>query len=211
MIKNYLEGVESAVSKLLEVRKEFHNDINDIYKDSIPPMYLFNRQNTEQTIQLGEKNWSKKEHIVEGFKRSKKALIKLESEQFALSSIDGSLLQIAAKGIELFSKNKKNTTTLSLNAKTSKFCIGREIRGLPAGLIIYAGRNHYNHIEAGGDLHNPTKKIVETLNINSNLYKPYLQFNFEQSSNLPINRATEFVLLLTWETFEDFAYDLKGL
>jgi hypothetical protein len=31
----------------------------------------------------------------------------------------------------------------------AKFCVGRQIGGMPVGLIIYAARNHYNHAGEG--------------------------------------------------------------
>lgn len=209
-MQNYLKAVESAVSRLLEARKEYYGIINEIFRESIPPIYFYNRNNSKSDIESGRQAWLQREDIKEREASSKEAIKKLEYEQFALSIIDGSLLQIAAKGIELYSNNIHNSTDLSLgcNTKVLKFCIGREIRNVPSGLIIYAGRNHYNHIEDGAELRKPTKQIIERLNENYVMHKSNLQFSFDQCSILPINRATEFVLLLGWENFSDFTKDL---
>jgi hypothetical protein len=72
------------------------------------------------------------------------------SEQsFAMATLCGALLQVAAKAIECYSPVKRVPANLASIVGGTKaavpFCIGREVRGLPIGLIIYAGRNQHTH------------------------------------------------------------------
>jgi hypothetical protein len=66
----------------------------------------------------------------------------------------GAILQVAATGIRRLSRNDTvphSCGSIILNKKGEvieavlPFCIGREVYGLPAGLIVYAARNQYNH------------------------------------------------------------------
>lgn len=72
------------------------------------------------------------------------------SEQsFAMATLCGAVLQVAAKAIECYSPAKRvpeNLVSVVGGTKAAiPFCIGREVRGLPVGLIIYAGRNQHTH------------------------------------------------------------------
>ena len=70
---------------------------------------------------------------------------------FSKATLCGSLLQIAFMGIEMYSKNTeipddiKTIINSSNNYKIQKFCIGRRVQNIPIGLLIYGGRNQYNH------------------------------------------------------------------
>jgi hypothetical protein len=70
-------------------------------------------------------------------------------QRFAIATLCGAVLQVAAKAIECYSKNRSVPPGLQSIVGKSKcaipFCIGRELRGVPIGLIIYAGRNQHTH------------------------------------------------------------------
>lgn len=106
---------------------------------------------------------------------------KIEAHRTAREVVAGSVIQIAFHAINQFSfQAEKPASVLAfeeqLNAmiqnpplgkvpqiKSSfqfpeKFCVGRQVGGMPAGLIIYAARNQYNH--AGGGYLNPQTKLV---------------------------------------------------
>ena len=116
------------------------------------------------------------------------------------------------KGSELYSQNTNNTSPFTnLSEKACKFSIGEKIREVPAGLIIYAGRNHYNHLEDGEKLRKPTKEIVNLLNINHKQSKPNILFNFDSYNKLPRNLTTSFIGVLGWSNEVDFKNTLLGV
>lgn len=212
MIHNYLEAVNSVVKRLFEARTDYHEIINDLFKDSLPPIYFYNRNNSQEVIGRDHAAWLEQNHIKQKKEKSDSAIERLTNEQFALSIIDGSLLQIACKGIELYSNNTQNTSSLSnLSEKVCKFSVGEKIRDIPAGLIIYAGRNHYNHIEDGERLRKPTREIIKLLNKNYLQHKPNILFDFYSYSELPINLATNFISILDWSNEVDFNEFLLGI
>lgn len=48
--------------------------------------------------------------------------------------------------------------------RLAKFAIGREVAGLPLGLIIYAARNQYNHFEERlEELNEDNRAVIELL------------------------------------------------
>jgi hypothetical protein len=54
-------------------------------------------------------------------------------------------------GITLYSRNKavprEFSSIIKPASKVARFCIGRRVRDVPIGLIIYAGRNQYCHAD----------------------------------------------------------------
>ena len=212
MIHNYLEAVESVVKRLFEARADYYEIINDLFKDSIPPIFVHNRNNPKEVVARDHAAWLEQKHIKLKKEKSDAAIENLTNEQFALSIIDGSLLQIACKGIELYSENNQNTSPLpNLSDKACKFSVGEKIREIPAGLIIYAGRNHYNHLEDGERLRKPTKEIINLLNVNYQQYKPNILFDFDTYNELPRNLTTSFIGILGWESTIDFGETLMSI
>src|SRR5262249_41111169 len=70
--------------------------------------------------------------------------LKISEAMFA-----GSILQAAYMAIRLYSQNETIPPNCAMFEPIPKaaipFCIGKECHGIPTGLIIYAGRNQYNH------------------------------------------------------------------
>lgn len=81
-------------------------------------------------------------------------------EAFSSSLLAGTVLQIAARAIELYSEN----TTVPddwrkigrKNFPVPKFFIGRTVHTVPVGLVIYAGRDHYLKTYSG--------RVIEAIN-----------------------------------------------
>ena len=69
--------------------------------------------------------------------------------QFSQATLSGSILQVAFMGIDRFSTNTvvlpKCLKSKDENKIPTKFCIGRIVHDIPIGMLIYAGRNQYNH------------------------------------------------------------------
>lgn len=76
------------------------------------------------------------------------AQTKFSAELFALATLAGGMLQISFTGIEWFSTNTEAPRNWShvTRKKQLQFCIGPQILGVPIGLVIYAGRNQYAHM-----------------------------------------------------------------
>jgi hypothetical protein len=127
----------------------------------------------------------------------------------------GAILQIASSAILRFSKNatlpimcRRLFEGIKPREKQLKFCIGRDLHGIPEGLIIYAGRNQYAHWEEEELRDELNVRVFETLNAT---------LKGESSADLPFDLSNptmhiyaDFLLLgiLQWKTYGEY---LKGM
>lgn len=120
--------------------------------------------------------------------------IQANSRIFSKNIIAGSILQIAYMAIKLHSKNEiKNSFLLECEEYVNKnkasykeflkkypfkfdkkFCVGREIENMPIGLIIYAARNQFNHMD---------ERIMDLGELTNKLILDYLYKNYSQKIN----------------------------
>lgn len=134
---------------------------------------------------------------------------------FSEAILCGSILQIAFMGIYKFSDNSEipsssRAIVTNKNSPAIRFCIGREIHGLPIGMIIYAARNQYNHWDEE-NFNQPTTEVFKTL------YRAYLNnqfFDMAYDLNYPARtvKANHIVLSeLQWRSYADYHKDMNAL
>lgn len=135
--------------------------------------------------------------------------------KFSEGAFAGSILQIAAMGIRYFSRNESIPEScrgiVPAEAKQAiPFCIGRELYGLPIGLIIYAARNQYNH----WDDEYPHKITADVFAVLSRSFEEDI-FNdlaFSLSNPSITVYANEVLLIaLSWTTYEKYLLEMKAL
>ncbi len=132
--------------------------------------------------------------------------------EFSRATLAGSILQIAYVAIKKFSSIKEiNPQYRSFGVKDShkKFCIGREVDGIPIGLLIYAGRTQYIHWES---LENETvNKIFQHLyeiHAHDNSFDMIYDLNYPEPR--PVSHY--FIRLeLQWKTTDDYLNDMNNI
>jgi hypothetical protein len=138
----YSSSTESAVRKLFEGIASY----TEVLK-SIQGTTFVSGQLDREKFNVEYQAWANKHK--RRLEKSFAAQREFTAQSFAMATLCGSVLQVAAKAIECYSPNKSIPAHLKLIVGDSKsaipFCIGREVRGLPIGLIIYAGRNQHTH------------------------------------------------------------------
>jgi hypothetical protein len=132
---------------------------------------------------------------------------------FSNATLCGSILQIASMGIDLFSLNNEIPdpckTIVKEGKKAVKFCVGRIVRGLPLGIIIYAARNQYNHWDDPNP-HKIAQKVFDALALNHG-YGSVRDPAFDLSSrNLKIY-SHNVIALLEWKSYESYLTDIKTI
>jgi hypothetical protein len=136
------------------------------------------------------------------------------SEQaFAMATLCGAVLQVAAKAIECYSGNeivpRSVQAIVGNSAKAIPFCIGREVRGVPIGLVIYAGRNqHMHHNEAS--LSAVNQAVFDRLAVlpqHPHIKDPALDL----ANTLLESHASNITYVLGWRSYEAYAADLRSL
>jgi hypothetical protein len=134
--------------------------------------------------------------------------------KFSEGTLAGSIIQVAATGIRVFSKNETvpdycaDIVPSSAN-KVIPFCVGDELFGLPVGLIIYAARNQYAHWEE--DPFAITTKVFRRLAIAFSDNLTYdLAFVLE---NPTIDIYANEILLggLRWTTYEKYRSEMEKM
>lgn len=121
--------------------------------------------------------------------------------------ICGSILQVAHMGISKFS-NYDEQCAIPVKNKSCKFCIGRLIKGVPIGLIIYAGRNQYNHWdEKPHELTEDIFDILATSNNATNYKDPAFNINL---ANIDVY-SHNILSLLGWVSYNDYKNDMLAI
>lgn len=134
--------------------------------------------------------------------------------KFSEGSLAGAVLQVAATGIRIYSTNKiipdDCSDIVSPKARTAiPFCIGKRRYGLPVGLIVYAARNQYAHLEE--DPHQVTTNVfhrLETAFWNNSFYD--LAFDLGNPT-IDIFANEILIVALGWNTYEIFRVEMEEM
>lgn|SRR5574341_18519 len=136
--------------------------------------------------------------------------------EFVLATLAGSILQTAYMGLNLYSTNKLapescRSLGISEGDKLAKFCVGREVHGVPIGLLIYVGRVQYNHWDDEGGL----KPIPEqVLTLISSAHANDSIYDLAYTRTFPERRPISHYILrndIGWQTYKDYVRDMKNL
>ena len=133
---------------------------------------------------------------------------------FSEASLCGLLLQVAFMGVYLYSGNDTIpadcTGFLGPSRKAIRFCIGRRVHGIPAGLLIYAARNQFNHWD-DESFDVPTSQVFGAL-MAAHMNNPL--FDMAYSMNYPYRtlKADHVVLNeLRWTSYAAYDTDMRNL
>lgn len=214
-LQDYISKNESAVKKLFKAINEYSEELE---KANLP-MFI----QSVETLEFPQEEYDKwendnKENILKRIEVEKQYI----AETFALANLCGAVLQSAAVTIRKFSMKQSIPEEFHkiMDAKSpiSSYCIGRKIRNVNLGLIIYAGRNQYNHFE-DGRLRNPSLTVfnlikkcsVQTSDEGGRHHYEYEDPAFElENTNLECY-AHNILALIGWKSYEDYRDDLVSM
>jgi hypothetical protein len=209
-IKEYLSKTESA-SKILFGGIDSYLDI---LRETPSPVFVPGSFEEEGWKKEDEK-WQCKNK--EEIRVSIEAQNRFVDEFFAMSTLCSSLLQIAAMAIQKYSTNSdvpdNFAEVIKTASKPAKFCVGRLKRGIPIGLIIYAGRNQFNHLDED-KLREPNTTIFEKLSQIEDLSNKGAHYKdpaFDLNNALLASYASNIIIILGWHSYEDYSKDILGL
>jgi len=139
-------------------------------------------------------------------------------ESFAQATLCGSILQLAAKAIECYSKNTEIPedweSLIKPGVKPVAFCTGRLVRGVPLGLVIYAGRNQHIHFE-DQDLREPNVEVFRRLAVNHGYGRgstePVVDPAFHLGTESIDSFANNITALIGWRSVEAYEADMRTL
>lgn len=214
-LEEYIQKNKSAIEKLFRAINEYQDElvsaelpvfIGDVDANGFPQ---------EEYEQWEEDN---KEKINARLQAEKRYVV----ESFALANLCGAVLQSAAVTIRRFSQKKPVPPELHkiLDPKSpiTSYCIGRKVRNINLGMIIYAGRNQYNHFE-DGRLKNPSLAVFELLKKCSfqvsdeggNYRYEYKDPAFDLENPSLECYAHNILALIGWKSYDDYRHDLLSM
>lgn len=134
--------------------------------------------------------------------------------QFSQATLCGSILQVAFMGIDRFSTNTvvlpKCLKSKDENKIPTKFCIGRIVHDIPIGMLIYAGRNQYNH----WDDENLNSKNTQVFNALLQAYYNDPLFDLVYDLNYPDRQPKSHYIVLNelkWRDYDTYIQDMTEL
>ena len=205
----YLKRTESASRKLFEGIESYIG----VLQRAVPPVFISSSSNSQQA-EAEFRTWEKRHR--EEIAASLQAQKDYFAESFALATLCGSVLQIAAKGIENYSRNETIPDDwaglIKPGQKAARYCIGRTERSVPLGLIILAGRNQHMHF---GDepLRDPNVAIFARLASFGSMGgdETVRDPAFDLENKNLVSFAHNITALIGWRSFGNYQRDFRGL
>jgi len=205
-IDEYIEKTESAVFNLFNGIDSYLAILHEA------PLPVFSGVfKDEKSYRKNAEIWYKQNE--NSIRKSLQYQKKFAAESFALSTLCGALLQIAFMAFQLFSKNQvvpeEFRHVIKGKSKAASFCIGRIVRKVPLGLIVYAGRNQYNHMD-DKTLREPNLTIFEMLSKNNELKitESLIDPSFDLRNDIVLNYSANITALLGWRRYDFYKADL---
>lgn len=203
-IEDYLRRNESALRQLLEASHSYVQ----ILKNAPSPTFV-SSASASGNVQALIAAWvADNETAINASLTAQRHFI---AESVARAAICGSILQITYMAIQLYSTSEIVPPTFQsvvVPKNAIKFCIGREIRGVPVGLIIYAGRNQHNHMDEMR-LSGLNEMVFEQLTTN---YIPDVRDPaFDLQKRALLSYAANIVGLLEWGKFKIVRDELTSM
>ena len=134
------------------------------------------------------------------------------AESFALDTLCGSILQVAGKALEVYGTNNVIPTGLPTTVKShfAKFCVGRPIRTVPLGLVIYAARNQHTHFNDDG-LREPSSSVFNLLATAHRFGPGIVDPAFDLKNDRLLSYASNISSLLDWRSYEQYIADMRSM
>jgi len=149
----YLERTRAAVASLIKVTETFREPL---YREDPPVIVGHYRGASDRDERIREWQGKNAARIARWHEIERQYF----DNAFSLAAVCGALLQIAYSAISAYCEPVDLPDNLALplrtGSKPSQFYRGREVNGLPLGLVVFAGRNQAAHVDEGM----PANKLV---------------------------------------------------
>ena len=203
---DFLARTRSAASKLFAGIEDYRRNLREGIKGST---FVGNGADRAE-FDAQYRQWAHaNRELVE---RSMAAQREFHSEKFAKATLCGAVLELAWKAIELYSTNSAVPESVKEIVGSSdvgaKFALGREVRGVPIGLVIYAGRNQHVHFNEN-KLGRLNRAVIEKMAEDGHPGRksPELDLKRFQGQSL----ASNVLYLLGWDKLETYEEDMRVL
>ena len=146
--------------------------------------------------------------------KAREAERRFMAETFALDTLCGALLQVAEKALEIYSRNEHIPTQLAgiVRQNQAKFCVGRTVRNVPLGLVIYAARNQHTHFNDGA-LREPGATVFDYLATSHGFGggDGIVDPAFDLSNPGLVSYASNVTALIEWRDYSQYIADMRDM
>jgi len=214
--EQYIGQTEHAVKSMFDSIIHY----SELIRMSFPPVKAIRHNGEAGEFERTYEAWRSKPEIQQEFDVAEYAREEYRASLFSMHVISGSILQIACKGIELYSNNAECSDSFSYlyegckpktKAKLLKYAVGRQARNVPLGLIVYSGRNQYNHLEEQDGLKNIVNTNVFKALATNHENGDFLDPPFDLENESIISYSSNIRSLLGWESYSKYIADMKPI
>lgn len=134
------------------------------------------------------------------------------AESFACDTLCGAVLQVAGKALEMYGQNRSLPGGLPDAVKPvhAPFCVGRVVRTLPLGLIVYAARNQHTHFN-DDSLREPSRSIFARLATGHGYGngEDIVDPAFDLGNPRLVSYAANVTALIGWRSYDAYLADMQ--
>lgn len=204
---DYIQKTESAVRRLFDGIDAY---LAVLHKAKIPALAPSEPYESNLTPEMVSINFPNEEQLTARRDAEREFL----AESFALDTLCGAVLQVAGKAIEIYSTNTNVPPSCLELVKPmfAKFCVGRMVRNVPLGLIIYAARNQHTHFN-DKSLREPSATVFERLatahgySTTESVRDPAFDLNNPSLTSY----ASNVTALIKWRNYDQYVRDMHDL
>lgn len=148
----------------------------------------------------------------EALVQAKDARAAFREERFALDTLCGAILQIAEKGLEIYSPNSDVPMSWKdrIPKSLAKFAVGREVRDVPLGLIVYAARNQHTHFN-DSQLRAASAGVFNSLAAVRGHDSPVRDPAFDLDNPVLTSYAANVTALIGWRDVKQYRKDMRSM
>ncbi|WP_189378238.1 hypothetical protein [Thalassotalea profundi] len=193
-------------------------EYRELFRSSLSPVAVLRYSNEEDFDEEYEK-WRSSPEIEKKFAAAQLAKEELDGKLFSLHVVAGSILQIAYQAIAMYQDEQELEERYQnlldgmrkVGNGAKKFFAGRDVRNVPLGLVVFAGRNQYNHLDAGSDLMVLNRNIFRALSHYEKEEYNYVNPAFDLQNDNLLSYSSNILSALEWDSFEQYQSDIKNL
>ncbi|MCX6174227.1 MAG: hypothetical protein NTZ27_05700 [Ignavibacteriales bacterium] len=209
-LDQYIKETESAVKRIYDAYYSYY----ELMKEPKRPFFFYCGDTNTEEFRNARDKWEEenKDILEERIRRDNEFAF----ATFARSTLCGAILQFGYTAIKLFSNNtlvpEDFENIIVKNSIAAKFCIGRMIDDMPAGLIVFAGRNQAMHFE-DEKFKEPTATVFNRLcNYYSDRFKKWYKNSYYDLENIYNDHFAENILYkLEWMNYDLYEKEIRTM
>jgi len=207
--RKYIKEITHAAEQLFEGLRYYDKHLRSVETPIFTTPY-----DDEAEVQRKYRTWLRQNR--DRLKAYHKHVREYFGYAISKAALCGGILQLAFTGMKLHSRTRKRIPASCKaifkgkeESEAKNYCIGRLVYGIPMGLIIYAGRNQYSHMD-DKQYREITERVFEHLT-NFGTGGKYRNPQFDLRARKKEIYADNILAILDWTDLKPFLKDMKAM